>query len=590
MFHSIRWRIAIPYTILIILLMVGVGFYLSTFVRQSYLEDTERMLVAEARLIGRLVAPTLASGTNLNELDANARQWADALDARITIIAANGTVVGESHEDRSQMENHLNRPEVEQALANGQGASVRFSRTIGIDMLYTAVPLVEDGQMLGFVRVALPLREIRANLSLLQRTLTGATAVATLLAILLATWIAGRTTRPLRDLTEAAGQLSGGTLHERIVPTTSDEVGRLTQAFNVMAVQLRSQIEALEAERGKLAAVLTEMTDGVLIVDPHAQVQLMNPAAERMFGVQSNQALGRSYIEVLRHHQLAELWRRCQETGETEVATIEISSRHLYLQGVATLFGESMPGSTLLIFQDLTRLRRLETVRRDFISNISHELRTPLASLKALTETLQESALDDPPAARRFLQRMEAEVDALSMMVSELLELARIESGRVPLQLKPTRPFDLVNQAVDRLRLQAERAGLTVTIECQSDLPAVLADPGRLEQVIVNLMHNAIKFTPAGGEICLSANLQNGDSTDPSMVFSVHDSGVGIPAADLPRIFERFYKADRARSSGGTGLGLAIARHLVEAHRGKIWAESVESQGSTFYFSIPLAQ
>jgi two-component system phosphate regulon sensor histidine kinase PhoR len=255
----------------------------------------------------------------------------------------------------------------------------------------------------------------------------------------------------------------------------------------------------------------------------------------------------------------------------------------------------------MLLFQNLTQQRFLENVRRDFISNLSHELRTPLASLKALTETLQEGALEDPPAAQRFLQRMDAEVDALSQMVSELLELARIESGRVPLQMQPLSPGDVVSNAVERLSVQAERADLEIILDCPDDLPEIFADPPRLEQVLVNLLHNAIKFTPAGGKILLTTRVADASGMPPpiypsetisrksGVLFSVQDTGVGIPSDDLPRIFERFYKADRARSSGGTGLGLAIARHSVEAHGGRIWAESVEGQGSTFYFYIPLA-
>jgi two-component system phosphate regulon sensor histidine kinase PhoR len=455
-------------------------------------------------------------------------------------------------------------------------------------MIYTAVAVENNGQLVGYIRIALPLQEVQANIAHLQRVLLWTTIIATGLTVLLAMLISSRTTRPLRELTRAAAQISNGDLSTgkisaRILPTTIDEVGELTQAFNVMAVQLRSQIEALETERSKMAAVLGEMTDGVLIVDDQGLIQLMNPAAESMFGVSQTEALGRSLVEVLRHHQLVELWRRCQASDETQVATLEFSSRQLYLQGVATPLGNALPGSILLLFQNLTRVRRLETVRRDFVSNISHELRTPLASLKALTETLQESALDDPPAARRFLQRMETEVDSLSLMVSELLELSRIESGRVPLQVQPINPVDMLYKSVERLHLQAQRAGLTMSVDCCNNLPNILGDQNRLEQVLVNLLHNAIKFTPVGGEIHVLA-----EQTDGEIQFSVRDTGVGIPAEDLPRIFERFYKADRARSSGGTGLGLAISRHLVEAHGGKIWAESQEGIGSTFYFSIPL--
>jgi two-component system phosphate regulon sensor histidine kinase PhoR len=223
-------------------------------------------------------------------------------------------------------------------------------------------------------------------------------------------------------------------------------------------------------------------------------------------------------------------------------------------------------------------------MRRDFISNVSHELRTPLAAIKALTETLQAGALEDPPAAQRFLMQMETEVDSLSLMVSELLELSRIESGRVPLNLAPTRPMEIVNQAQERLHLQAERAGLTLKMEYPDELPDVMADASRVQQVVVNLLHNAIKFTPTGGQVTVSAEPYND-----YICFTVEDTGIGISKEDLPRIFERFYKADRSRTTSGTGLGLAIARHLVEAHGGRIWAESEIGKGSAFHFTIPLA-
>jgi two-component system phosphate regulon sensor histidine kinase PhoR len=245
------------------------------------------------------------------------------------------------------------------------------------------------------------------------------------------------------------------------------------------------------------------------------------------------------------------------------------------------LQGEETSGY-LVILQDLTHVRRLETVRRDFISNISHELRTPLAGLKALVETLRDGALQDPPAARRFLSRMDAEVDALTQMVQELLTLSRIESGKAPLRLSPTSVDEIVLPPIERLRPQAEREELLINSFLPTGLPQVLADVERARQVVSNLVHNAIKFTPGGGVITVAAQLDG-----KQVVISVEDSGVGIPLKDLPRIFERFYKADRARSGGGTGLGLAIARHIVQGHGGRIWVESVEGQGSKFYFSLP---
>jgi two-component system phosphate regulon sensor histidine kinase PhoR len=239
---------------------------------------------------------------------------------------------------------------------------------------------------------------------------------------------------------------------------------------------------------------------------------------------------------------------------------------------------------SLLLAQDLTRLRRLETVRRDFVSNLSHELRTPLASLRALAETLQDGALDDPPAARRFVDQIQTEVDALTQMANELLELSKIESGRFSLERSPVAASDLLASAARRMQVQAERAKISLRVEC-ADVPYVQVDSQRLEQVLVNLIHNAVKFTRPGGEVLLIAEQVPGD-----VRFAVRDTGIGIPADEVPRIFERFYRVDKSRTGSGTGLGLSIARHIVEAHGGKIWAESVEGKGSTFFFSIPLTQ
>ena len=283
---------------------------------------------------------------------------------------------------------------------------------------------------------------------------------------------------------------------------------------------------------------------------------------------------------MVRHHQLVEAWRRCQLTNELQSESVEVPARRQFLQLV--VIPDTHAGGSLLLVQDLTRVRRLETVRRDFISNISHELRTPLASLKALTETLQNGALSDPEVGPRFLSRMVTEVDALTQMTQELLDLSRIELGQVGLNLAPISPKNLLVSAGDRMKLQSERAGLTLCIECPDDLPNIRADQARLEQVLVNLIHNAVKFTRPGGQVILLAESANG-----GVRFGVKDTGIGIPLDDVSRIFERFYRVDRSRSGSGTGLGLSIARHIVEAHGGKIWVDSIEGQGSTFFFTIP---
>lgn len=582
MFHSIRWRLALPFTLLIIVLMVGLTAYLTSFVRQTYLDSLESGQMAETRLAADHLAANLVPGSGMRQMDSLAQQWSALLDSRVTLLDSQGTVLGESDPNQDDMENHLTRPEIQQALSAGTGRASRYSTEMGYEMLYTASSVYQGKELVGFVRLARPMEQIWKTIDSLTRTMVGVAMLAALVAIALAVWTADRTTLPLRQLTGAARQISSGDLNHRIVPITQDEVGQLTQAFNQMADQLRDQIQALEAERKKMAGVLSEMTDGVIIVDELGAVQMINPAALNMFGGSGSDTEGHSLAEVVRNHQLVELWRLSESTGETQTAVVDFSAKNLYLQAVASPFGTDRPASTLLIFQNLTRVRRLETVRRDFISNISHELRTPLASLKALAETLLDGALDDPPNARRFLQRMDTEVDAMSLMVSELLELSRIESGTVPLQMSPTSPNRFVEISAERMNMQAERAELQIHLQVQPGLPDVLADEGRMEQVLVILLHNTIKFTPAGGQIWVRA-YEEGDS----VMISVRDTGIGIPQEDLVRIFERFYKTDRARASGGTGLGLAIARHIVEAHGGKIWAESSEGDGSTFFIRLP---
>ncbi|HLA08609.1 MAG TPA: ATP-binding protein [Anaerolineales bacterium] len=396
----------------------------------------------------------------------------------------------------------------------------------------------------------------------------------TIILLVIAAWFAWRYFKLRRAVDEFARRVRA-----QNISTSVKELENLSSSISSIISTFDLRHSTLDAERARLAAVLEQMTDGVLIADSQGIIQFANPAAGRLF--QTSNPIHRSLTEVIRNHQLVEAWRRCQQTGELQSESVEVPARHQFLQLV--VIPDSHASGSLLLVQDLTRVRRLETVRRDFISNLSHELRTPLASLKALTETLQDGALDDPPAASRFIDHIQIEVDALTQMVTELLELSRIESGRLSLDLQPVAPCDLLDSASRRMQLQAERAGLGLRVECPNDLPKVKIDSQRLEQVLVNLIHNAVKFTRPGGEVVLGA-----ESGEGLVRFAVRDTGIGIPLEDVSRIFERFYRVDKSRTGSGTGLGLSIAKHIVEAHGGKIWAESLEGRGSTFNFSIPL--
>ncbi len=339
------------------------------------------------------------------------------------------------------------------------------------------------------------------------------------------------------------------------------------------------------ANKKMFTSILANMNDGILITNEDGNVSMINRAVRQIFGLEQDDLIGYSLAEVLRNHKVNELWQKCALSKQQEMTSFETSPQKSSIQCIATPMDPELPGNILFLFQDITRIRQLEIIRRDFVINVSHELRTPLAAIKLITETLQEGALQDPPAAKKFLRQMDGEVDNLIQMVEELLELSRIESGQVPLEKHWVKPYRLIQMAGERMVLQAERAGLEFSFQCDENLPDIFIDSPRLSRALVNLLHNAIKFTPSGGKVEISAFQEEND-----IVFFVKDSGVGIPLKDLERIFERFYKSDPSRSNRGTGLGLSISKHLVEAHGGKIWAERNPQFGSTIQFFIPIDQ
>lgn len=385
----------------------------------------------------------------------------------------------------------------------------------------------------------------------------------------------------VRQITTTIQQIAGGDLDARMAARGPGDIGALSHAVNSMAERLQRQSRKRNRERDRLHTVLHVMTDGVIILNKHGYVSNLNPAAARVLNIKLTDGLNKSFVQVVKDYRIAEVWLECIKVGAEQSATLELTN-DAYVRVIVTPFLRGAANGYLVLLQDLSHIHRLETVRRDFVSNLSHELRTPLASIKALVDTLRDGAIEEPPVAERFLERMEVEVDEMTQMVQELLELSRIESGQAPLRLFPTAVATLIEPVVERLNAQAGRAGLTLSVIPGAHLPEVMVDADRVRTVILNLMHNAIKFTAPGGHVTISAR-----AVADAVVIAVADTGIGIPADELSRIFERFYKADRARSGGGTGLGLAIAKHTVQAHNGHIWVESVEGVGSTFSFTLP---
>ena len=419
----------------------------------------------------------------------------------------------------------------------------------------------------------------------------GATAVVTVLltgggvfvlCVVMALIRVRRRTGPLRLLTGVVNSLARGDLDHRMPTGRVQETQELARALNAMADSVKGIVTELSEERDKLSTILATMTDGVALLDHEGHTTLANPAARASLGLRQGSEVGQRFIEVVRDHELSELVTRCRQTGAPQTLELQLARQRRFFNVIATPLTVQGRESVLLVLHDLTQARRVETTRREFVANVSHELRTPLASIRASAETLQDGAMEDPAAARQFLGRITYNAERMSELVRDLLDLSRLESGEVGLNLSPVDVGRTIRGVVEVFGEQARVKGVTLSADVGRGVVEASADESRLRQVLANLVENAVKFTPAGGEVEVELERRGR-----WLEVRVLDRGFGVAAEDMPHVFERFYKGDRAQDQGGTGLGLAIAKHIVESHGGRIWVESREGGGSVFGFTLP---
>ena len=589
--RSIALKLTLTLVGFVAVSILAAGLYLNRALEAFAVESLETRLAALAAVLdGDARAALVAGGPAAQDF---ANRVARPTGSRVTLIAPDGRVVGESDKglaELSELENHAGRPEVRAALEGRRGRDLRRSTTVAAPLLYMAAPVRDGGRIVGVLRLALPLSAVTGSYEALHQVMLVGGALALLIALGIGVFVAGRVTHPVVEMQWIARQMSGGNFLVRAPTRSTDEIGTLGRSLNVMAGRLREKIQDLEQEQSKTTAILDAMVEGVIAVDGQEHVLLMNERARAMFGLGATRGEGKPFQEVIRNADLHELFRAVHAGPDPGPVRRELLvtgplTRTLGVNAVRLAMTGDQPG-VVLVLHDVTELRQLERVRTEFVANVSHELRTPLTAIQGYLETLLSGALEEPENARRFLEIVLRHSERLGRLLNDLTDLSNIELGKVTLRREPVRIGEVVASVVDIIAPRAARAGVAVSARMPADLTLVSADRDRLAQVLINLIDNAVKYTPDGGSVTVT-----GRNLEPGRIeVAVADTGIGIPPADLPRITERFYRVDKARSRelGGTGLGLAIVKHLVMAHGGDLSIESEQERGTTVRFTLPI--
>lgn len=580
----LRWRIAFGFTAVTAVVFLLLGLYLDSALLKNTTENERQRLLASAHLAAKaLPDPPWGSDVDLQGMvgDLDSRSG-----ARVTIIGPEGWVLADSRGDPSAMENHAERPERLQALSQGWGSAVRHSKTLGVDMLYVAVPLFDGAPAPAVLRLAFPLTAARAASAELRRNLAIAFVVAVSLVWLVSVWLASSLAAPVQRLVRVAQRVARGDLAARVEMGTGGELGELGGVFNATLERLSSLIATLERQAKSTGTMLQQMTDGVVAVDTQRRVQFANETFARAFGIGAVEIEGQNLEQLTTNYQLSLLLGRALSEGVAQRAEVRLlSPAARVLDGIATplIDTDGRVMGAVALFRDLTALRQVERVRRDFVANVSHELRTPAAGIRALAEALQAGALREPDKAARFLEQIVEAAHRLTRILEDMLTLTRVEHGQESMNPRWLPVSGEFEAATAGLQPAAETKAIQLRAEvAEGDL--VYADRAGLQTVLVNLLDNAVKYTPEGGTVSVT-----GRSVAGGYEISVADSGPGIAGEHLPRIFERFYRVDTARDrvSGGSGLGLAIVKHVVEAHGGRVTVQSASGQGSLFSVFFP---
>ncbi|MHA6483272.1 two-component system histidine kinase PnpS [Paenibacillus sp. strain BS8-2] len=590
--NSFRTRLTFIIIAMTALSVTAAGFLMMKTFKDNHINALEDNLVREMHLIvNKMVWLAGEPEQQFDYYTKEAVELEGYTDARITFIRQDGTVIGDSDYEARKMDNHSDRKEVKEAFEKGVGQSIRSSDTAGESLIYVAMPYHAASGDTYIIRLAMTIEEVESSIDQLMLVLIAGLWVLCAVAALISYRIARSLTSPLEQITKVAKRIKNMDYRARVKLTKHDEIGELGNAINAMADSLQVQMSRIKQNENQLESVLANMINGVVMIDTSGRILLMNRRAEEILGFSARELVGRHFAEAKQQYELAQIIQEALDTREhlrEEITFYFPEERLLELNLVPVMENDDGQFSgVLLVLQDVSAIRRLERMRSEFVANVSHELKTPIAAVKGFAETLLGGAVKDEETTRSFLQIIYDESERLNRLIGDILELSKIESRRVPLMFSPVEVDAFMSKTMTMLESEATRRGIMLERDVESGL-YLEADEDRLRQIMMNLLSNGINYTPEGGKVSIRIFAYG----EEHIRIQIRDSGIGIPKKDLPRIFERFYRVDKARSrsSGGTGLGLSIVKHLVELHKGTISVSSTVGVGTTFTIDLPVIQ